>query len=240
MKDDDQLSIFDGQSWTIRIYETYEAYKSIDFFLSYAINSGNEIFEEQIEALEKALNLKSKQMIIMFCTYIEVMIKDFLYTIYCEKPHRIENFLPNEFSGQFVKLLSTKKLDVESIKIFSTIAAKKSFDFNTNKTINIICDITNDDQITTKKCKDNFKKTKENFQKIFEIRNALIHDNKDHNTNLEKTIDILYLNIAPDFIKKLDSFCETLNIHSVREIKQKRKEKLDQLLKEFQVGNLGF
>ena len=60
MDNDDKLNIFDGTSWKSKIYEAYLAYDTIDFFLNYAANSGNEILEERIESLESALNLKIK------------------------------------------------------------------------------------------------------------------------------------------------------------------------------------
>ena len=99
------------------------------------------------------------------------MVKDFLYTVYCEHPEEIEAFLPKEFSGQFKKLLSKKLLDDESITIYASIAAKKAFDFDINKILNIVCDITHKTNLS--ECKKNFSNLKENLRKIFKIRNAL-------------------------------------------------------------------
>jgi hypothetical protein len=224
---DDQLSIFDERLWKIKIYDTYNAYKSIETFL--ALHSDSEALEEEVESLEKLFDLQSNQMVVLFCTYTEVMIKDFLYTIYHENPNEIEKYLSKKFLHEFKEARSKKLLDQELIEKFANIAAKKSFNSSDiEKTFNIICNLVYKKDPMT--CEKDFEKTKENLIKIFKFRNLLVHQDKESKTSAKNIIDILYLKIALNFIDKLNEFCDVLNLHSVKEAKQKRQEEAERLL----------
>jgi hypothetical protein len=197
-------TIFQDSEWLIKFYETYEAHKTIYQYINIDLLIDDPDIDGE-KLLEKSLQLASRQMIVVFCTYIEVLIKDFIFTIFREQPRNMCAYLPKEFKEKCHNLFPNKKIDQEVIDIFSSIAAQKVFNFKINDTINSI------EKITSEKFEKS-QKYKDELREIFKFRNQVIHENKYSKQDLEKNIDYMYLLLAPDFIKELGRLCDKLNI----------------------------
>lgn len=225
MVNNDQIGLFDANQWAKQFKDLYNSYRAIDICLNPSHVDYNCLENMYIEEdVDNALSHYSKHLIISFCTYFEVMIKEFFYTIFCEKPQKMEKFLPSEFSGKFNELLLNNCLDPDSIEIFASITTKKIFNFQINKTINAICDVSKLKGYEANTCKDEFSETKKHLTNIFKLRNKLIHENTPPKNEINKIIDTIYSIIAPNFINQLDKVCVELKISTVINRKEKEEE----------------
>ncbi|WMP15849.1 hypothetical protein [Thiothrix lacustris] len=197
-------TIFQDSEWKIRFYETYEAHNTIYKYINLDLLIDDPDIDGE-ELLEKTLQLASRQMIVVFCTYIEVLIKDFIFTIFREHPQNMCEYLPKEFKDKCNDLFLNKKTDQEIIDVFANIASQKVFSFNIKQTVNAI------EKITGDKIKDS-QKYKEELKAIFQFRNQVIHENKYTKQNLEKKIEYIYILLAPGFIGELGRLCDKMNI----------------------------
>lgn len=241
MKPDSQFKIFNKKDWIFELNQTYKGYCSINEAFHYLSKKFLKDFEKDLQpsliGMTKALEVSRKQMVISFCTYIEIIIKDFFFTIFQQYPEKMEYFLPKEFRGEFLNLCRDENISKETLLIFSNIATKKMFSFNINETFNKICKLSEIEEISKNQCRENFIKEKNDLEKIFNLRNKLVHENKKEITkepyNEEGVISYIYEELAPNLVEKLDILlCENLSIVLVLETKKIEEDTFNRLLKE--------
>ena len=219
-----QFNIFDEDEWSANFRETLNSHKIINNYLSSPSPSKRVINSPDRDGAKKR---QLKNMIVVFCTYIEVMVKDFVYSIYIECPEKIENQLPKEFRSNFTELLSRNALRKKDIEIFATIAAKKSFDYEISTTLNRICNLVHKEKSPeNKECTDGIKKIKGKLIEVFKVRNSIVHENKESSKISEEYIEDLYSIIATEFIQNLDYFCSILQLKPVMKIKKYHEDAL--------------
>jgi len=243
----DKLSIFSESKWSQKFKETHESYQALASVTK--TERQEAVFKkysaERVARANKlggAYKILSAQILVVFCTYIEVMIKDFMYTVFQDNPDIIQRkFFPNNKNLEYDKFNSNENRTYEDICAFSILAAENMFNFKVAKVINKICDISEKGE--ERRCKERLSKLKSNLMLVFQIRNFIIHENsikyiKDKNLppvvipvyKLEPFIETIYTKLAPSFINELNIFCKNLKIEKHQEIIKKEEEEVEQLL----------
>lgn len=195
---DDDPFVFEDKDWLQKFHEVYYSYQTI---YNYIVHDWGVEGLEEVEGvpLEKTLELSSRQMIVLFCTYIEVLIKDFMFTFFSLKPELMckYQYLPKEFKEDCLDIFNQKAISLnrKAVNSFANIATNKAFSFNIKQTINI-------ERISEEYFSEK-NDYKDHLINIFNCRNYLVHENRSSKIDLEKVIDFYYLTFAPRFIKEL-------------------------------------
>lgn len=247
---DDELSIFSKSKWNLKFKKAYESYLALKTVNGIehkeALRDGNYSpkLVDRTNKLNDAYLIFSGQIIVIFCTYIEVMIKDFMYTVFQDNPDSVhKNYFSKHNSSEYDKFNSNENRSYKDICAFSISAAQAIFNFKIDKVINKICDISENGE--ERRCKDRLLNLKRNLKVVFQIRNFIVHENsikyiKDNKQQpvvmLEPLIEFIYTKLAPFFVNELNTFCENLNIEKHQEINKNEQEAMDQLFEEILQG----
>jgi hypothetical protein len=205
MTQENNISVFNDTEWFQLFSDTYNSHVlSVESLENQLSDLGEE--EYKSDALFNSIEMNKKQMCVLFCSYIEVIIKDFLFTVFLHFPEKMCPFLPKEFSNHCTDLFKITSLTKKDISVFAKISANKAFSFDLNRTLNIINKLGG----AGTSLDENYKK---NFKILFDFRNKLIHENLTEQLEPNNLINYMYLKIGIDFIKDLGVICDNLDIH---------------------------